>query len=557
MRTPRRRSILALLGCAAATAAAVPIIAISAPPAGTKAPDLRADPVEEIEGPAVYGYSDVGSLGENRLLVRFNGFVTNVGTGPLEVSGNPQVVGGVKQLAWSAGQTTGAPAVDVTDPDLKVAYEEADGHNHFHLKRAMEYSLWNQSKTALAAPGQKVGFCLYDSQPATNAPVSASQVYVDSVTHFCEAGRERSSRLRMGVSPGWRDMYGKWLAFQWVDVSATAPGVYWVASQGDPDDSVWEGDGSAETNTRTFATKSVTVPGYIARPVTTTQTNAPQSISLVTTSFGAPGPRTFRIVTPPAHGTLGVAPGQAFAGPSITYTPQAGYGGPDSFTYVARDADSDFPSAGSEPVATVSLLSAAPSVAISGAPQTLIAGTSAQLQASLANLPGGVTWSTTAGAITPGGLLTAPATPPAGGALTVRATSVSNPGVYTEAVIAVTAAPVAQPAPLPGPTPVVTGTASRKLLSRLTVGHSGPRIVIGTVTTGPKAGRIDVIVALKGRVLGRCGARVGARKTVSCKIVMAESFPLTKVRITVKLKIRGVVTSVRRAYVVTPRAARG
>lgn len=557
MRTPRRRSILALLGCAAAAAAAVPIIAVSAP-ADTKAPDLRADPVEEIEGPAVYGYSDVGPLGENRLLVRFNGFVTNVGTGPLEISGNPQVVGGVRQLAWSSSQTSGAPTVDVTDPDLKVAYEDADGHNHFHLKRAMEYSLWNQSKTAMAAPGQKVGFCLYDSQPAPNSPVpAATQVYVESVTHFCESGRERSTRLRMGVSPGWRDMYGKWLAFQWVDVSATAPGVYWVASQGDPDDSVWEGDGSAETNTRTFASKSVTVPGYIARPVTATQINGPQSISLVTTSFGTPGPRAFEVVTPPAHGTLGVAPGQAFAGPSITYAPDAGYAGPDSFTYVARDADSDFPTAGSEPAATVSLLSAAPSVAISGAPQTLIAGTSAQLSATVSNAPGGVGWSTTAGTITQDGLLTAPSVPPAGGTLTVRATSTANPALASEAVIAVTPPPDPQPAPLPGPTPVVTGTASKKLLSRLTVGHAGRRIVVGTVTTGPKAGRIDVVVTLKNRVLGRCGARVGARKTVSCKIVMADGYPLTKVRITVKLSIRGVVTSVRRAYVVTPRAARG
>ena len=38
---------------------------------------------------------------------------------------------------------------------------------------------------------------------------------------------------------------------------------------------------------------------------------------------------------------------------------------------------------------------------------------------------------------------------------------------------------------------------------------------------------------------------------------MAESYPLTKVRITVKLTIRGVTKSVRRAFVVTPRAARG
>ena len=546
------------MGCAAAAAAAVPIIAVSAP-AGTKAPDLRADPVEGIIGPSVY--ADTGSLGANRLLVRFDGYVTNVGAGPLEIRGNPQLLqsdaGGVKQYAFSASQSgTDIPSVAVATPEVKFEFQ--DSHNHFHLKRAIEYSLWNLSKTAMVAPGQKVGFCLYDSQTAPPpSPPPVANLYNDDVTHFCDSGDPEATSLRMGVGSGRRDVYGKALAFQWIDVSATSPGTYLVASLADPGNAIWEGDGSAETNTRTFAGQQVTVPGYVAKPVTVTQANGPQSIGLVTTSFGSPGGRAFKIVTPPAHGTLNATTGQAFAGPSVTYTPDAGYAGPDSFTYLARDGSSGFPTAGSEPTATVSLLAAGPSVAISGAPQTMTAGTSAQLSATLANLSGGVTWSTTAGSITPGGLLTAPATPPAGGTLSVRATSVANPGVTSEAVIAVTAAPVPQPAPLPGPTPVVTATASKKLLSRLTVGHAGPRVVVGTITTGPKAGRIDVIVSITNRVLGRCGARVGARKTVSCKITMAESYPLTKVRITVKLRIRGSVMSVRRAYVVTPRAARG
>lgn len=548
MPSPRRRSILALLACAAA-AVAVPIIAVSAP-AGTKAPDLRADPVEAIEGPAVYGAGDVGSLGANRLLVRFNGFVTNVGNGPLEVSGNPQVAGGVDQYAWSAGQSGGAPTVEVTDPDLRVIYETADGHNHFHLMRAMEYSLWNLDRTAQVAPGQKVGFCLYDSMQAPSSPVPpASQVYVAEVTHFCESGNSGSTSLRMGVSPGWRDLYGKWLAYQWVDVSRTSPGTYLVASAADPGDSIWEGDG--ETNPRTFASRQVTVPGYIAKPITLTQANAAQAVSLQATRVGSPGPQRFTIVTPPAHGSLNQAPGTAFAGPTVTYTPQAGYSGPDAFIYVARDANSGFPISGSEPNATVSLLAAAPAVAISGAPASLIAGTSAQLSAVVSGASGGVTWSTTAGTISPTGLLVAPVTPPPGGTLTVRATSTASPSLNAQAVIAVSAAPVAQPAPLPTAVspPAVTAAASTKLLSRLTAGHAGRRIVVGTVTTGPKAGRVDVIVSFAGKVLGRCGARVGPRKTVSCKIILTRDYPLARVRFTARLSILGKSSAVRRAFV--------
>ena len=89
---PRRSTILVLLGVAGAAAVALPLVATAGP--GAKAPDLRADPVQKIEGPQVY--SDTGVYGAGRLLVRFEGYVTNIGPGPLEVSGNPQV-GSVRQ----------------------------------------------------------------------------------------------------------------------------------------------------------------------------------------------------------------------------------------------------------------------------------------------------------------------------------------------------------------------------------------------------------------------------------------------------------------------------
>lgn len=553
MRTSRRRSILALFGCAAVAAVALPLYAVSAP-AGTKAPDLRADAVDFPAGLAQPGvYLNVGGIDvRGRLLVRFDGYVTNVGAGPLEIRGNPQLAqsdpAGVKQYAFSATESgTDIPSVAVGAPEVK--FEFADSHNHFHLKRAMEYSLWNLTKTAQVAPGQKVGFCLYDSDVApAPSPPPVANLYNDSVTHFCQSGHPDATSLRMGVGSGRRDVYSSQLAYQWVDVSATSPGTYLVASQADPGNVIWEGDGPNETNTRTFASRQVTVPGYVAKPAIVTQVNGPQVIALGATAFGSPGPRASRIVTPPAHGTL-----SALTGTSVTYTPAAGYGGPDSFTYAARDQSSDFPTSGSEPTGTVSLLAAQPSVAISGAPQNLIAGTSAQLSATVSGASGGVTWSTTAGTISPTGLLIAPAVPPAGGTLTVRATSTSTPALTAQAVIAITPVPVAQPAPLPGPaTPTVAAAASNKLLSRLTVGHAGTRVVVGTVTTGPDAGRVDVIVAFKSKVLGRCGARVGARKTVTCKITLKRSYPLTRVRITARLSILGKSSAVRRAFVVTP-----
>ncbi|MFY0523620.1 kelch repeat-containing protein [Archangium gephyra] len=57
----------------------------------------------------------------------------------------------------------------------------------------------------------------------------------------------------------------------------------------------------------------------------------PVNLSLVATDAEADPSLTFVIVTPPAHGTLSGTP------PSVTYTPEPGYLGPDSFTFQARD----------------------------------------------------------------------------------------------------------------------------------------------------------------------------------------------------------------------------
>jgi len=61
----------------------------------------------------------------------------------------------------------------------------------------------------------------------------------------------------------------------------------------------------------------------------------PVNLSLVATDAEAGTALTYVIVTPPTHGTLSGTP------PSVTYTPNPGYVGPDSFTFRARDCGLD------------------------------------------------------------------------------------------------------------------------------------------------------------------------------------------------------------------------
>jgi hypothetical protein len=96
-------------------------------------------------------------------------------------------------------------------------------------------------------------------------------------------------------------------------------------------------------------------------------------------------------------------------------------------------------------------------VAISGAPSSLSVGTSAQLTATVTGGTGGVTWAvngvaggnSTVGTISSSGLYQAPATVPPGGAVTIRATSVSAPTAFDE--LQITIVDPGGPTPAPNP----------------------------------------------------------------------------------------------------------
>ena len=276
------------------------------------------------------------------------------------------------------------------------------------------------------------------------------------------------------------------------------------------------------------------------------QTGAAQVIPVAAAKFGTQGDSNlrYRVTSAPANGTLNVAVGGEFAANSqLIYTPTPGYRGADSFTYVARSTSSSFPL--SPQNATVSLNSTAPSVAISGAPASMIAGTSVQLTAALANLPGGVTWGASAGSISPAGLYKAPATPPKGGTATVRATSTANPAVFGQVVITIRP----KPKQTARPDPFGSLTAGRKLLSPLKIRVINKRTIVGKVVTGRKGGRVTITTTFKRKVLGRCSARIGARKGFTCKVKFQRAYPLKKVRMTAKFTAKnGGGTAVRRSF---------
>src|SRR5207249_2728650 len=122
-------------------------------------------------------------------------------------------------------------------------------------------------------------------------------------------------------------------------LSGTAPTVTYTpaANYNGPDSFTFKAnDGTLNSNVATVTLTITPVndtPVATAQSVTTNQDTA-KAMTLAATDVDG-DTLTYAVVTAPAHGTLsGVAP-------TVTYTPAAGYFGPDSFTFKANDGTVD------------------------------------------------------------------------------------------------------------------------------------------------------------------------------------------------------------------------
>lgn len=517
---------LAVLGAAGASAPAG---------AGTVAatdvlPDLVADPPA---GATLVEYAYAN--GPKELLLRFDGYVHNSGAGAFELRGarasNSAAMTPLQRIYRSDGSSH-----DEAMPGAELFYTNADGHNHFHLQRIARYSLWANDRSAEAAPAMKVGFCLEDSTRIEN-PDSRSRVYTGA--DWCQHNHPDVVSLVEGVSSGWRDVYDSELAFQWVVASDVQPGRYWLREDIDTEDLVRESD---ESNAPAWSSSQVTIPGYVAHAIAAPPTayGEPQEITLGATAFGSPDTRKFKVVEPPEHGSLDVTTGESFSGPTVTYTPAAGYSGPDSIVYEALDSTSPYPR---HPSAATVALTVGPgpeaSVTIDSAPTAIQVGHGAQLHATVANDVGAVAWSVdgvdggsaSRGTISPNGFYTAPASVPPGGHVTIAARSAS--GAHDERVVAIT-----DPLPPPPAPGVADGRRTRgALLSGIGEALAG-RVLVATVTP-VRAGLVSINARAGGRLLGTCRQRVPRNRSFTCRLNVAPGLDLARLKVVARLFRRG------------------
>jgi hypothetical protein len=498
-----------------------------------------------------------------RLLLRLDGYVHNRGPGPLEIRGSspsggvPNVMGTVRQRVYD---DAGDPQDILRSPAPSLLYETNDEHLHWHLMHAMRYSLWSDDRSLEVAPVQKVGFCLVDSE-RVEAPSGDRARYTSRTHNFCGRLAPRAANVFMGVSAGWRDVYGSGLAFQWVDISDVAPGRYWLRADADPGGVIQE---TNEENPGAYNAEASIVNGHRADPVAagTIPALGATPITLAATTFddvyrGSPGERQFQIVTPPAGGTLDRPTGTWFSGPQVRYTPKPGFSGADTFTVAARDSASPFPrtppsaavtltvagqAAGPPPDAppqgsppqegpaqegpaqaspTQGATARPPTVigsgggvlGISGAPRSVHTSSMTRLRASGPGVERGVTWSVDAGGspagrISASGVYRAPASVPRGGIVTISARSAT--GASGQVKIRIRPTPRRRSAPGLKAPPVPKHGLSKIRLGR----HSRSLIAI---VSSAQSGRVRFTMKRDGQRFASCSMVVRKAGSASCK----------------------------------------
>lgn len=237
---------------------------------------------------------------------------------------------------------------DVNVGKPQVIYESADGHFHFHLKAALLTELRSSGGGDVSLPFAKAnaGFCLADTVSA-DAWSFPAPFYSTTASLNCGAQHPDIPAVSMGVSPGWRDVYPSFVPLQWIDVSDVTPGRYYLHSIADPTNVIQEAN---ESNNDEAATDvGVTVPGYVAQPQATNVQRSSRGvpITLAAGAFrsdleGAPalGASEFSILAAPEHGSLDAPGGQWSPNNTITYIPDPGFHGDDSFVYAVRNSAS-------------------------------------------------------------------------------------------------------------------------------------------------------------------------------------------------------------------------
>ena len=203
-------------------------------PVGTRLlPDLVAEPPVDLR---------VTRLDDGTLEARFSSTLVNVGDGDFALRASRETGDwAVTQEIWYS--ESGA---ELRASSAELAFA-GDGHEHWHVRRVAGYRLvpldssGSPVDNAPARTDAKIGFCFYDH--------THSMGFGDEDPRFDvhECGEENATEIRMGLSPGWADVYGFNLPGQSIDITDLPDGAYRIWAEADAEG--WFEESNKENNT--------------------------------------------------------------------------------------------------------------------------------------------------------------------------------------------------------------------------------------------------------------------------------------------------------------------
>jgi Lysyl oxidase len=218
-----RRWLLAVLGLAAVAAAVVTAIPSDGKSGTTEARQLLPD--LEIAAPRRLVVIAAGSDGTAPFRLSFESATSNVGTGPLVITGERSSADEAEMTASQVIHLADGSTTAVADVGL-LTYVKDPTHEHWHLLPFMRYELRTAEGFRLVAPDGKTGFCLgdrYNADPKTRTSREPAAPVFDT---NCGPGETGLLTIEEGISPGWGDNYETWRDAQYIDVTDVPPGRY-------------------------------------------------------------------------------------------------------------------------------------------------------------------------------------------------------------------------------------------------------------------------------------------------------------------------------------------
>jgi hypothetical protein len=185
-----------------------------------KCPDLR---------------KDCAYVGQRQL--RFDTIIVNVGAGSFEARGKRSNTSASMTVTQRIYNDAGGYRDAATTAEM---YFAGDGHTHWHLRDLESYELIRLDNGSKVGAGAKEGFCFFD-----NYPFGSTQA-----RFYTGCGRNPDAlQVRMGLSRGWGDIYGKGTFGQYIDITnltsgryrlqATADAANWFSESNDTNNFTW------------------------------------------------------------------------------------------------------------------------------------------------------------------------------------------------------------------------------------------------------------------------------------------------------------------------------